>query len=87
VMPKGQKDRPTWIRHSGMGMEFAAAVVGLTLIGYWIDRHYGCGPKGVLIGAVLGIIGGGYNFIRESLQAAKDAMKRQDRTDGDKDER
>ncbi len=75
-MPGNKRDRPTWIRHSGMGLEFTAAGVGFTLIGYWIDRHYGCEPKGVLIGAGLGIVGGGYNFIRESLQREQLAIER-----------
>ena len=76
-MPGDRKDRPAWIRVSGMGMEFAGAIVGFTLVGYWIDRHYGCRPTGVLIGAALGIIGGGYNLIRASLAAMRDAERRQ----------
>ena len=63
---------PRWTRHSGIGVEFAAAVAGLALLGYWIDAHYGTGPWGVLIGAALGLVGGMYNFIRRSLQAFKD---------------
>ena len=85
-MPGGKKDRRGWIRYSGIGLEFAAAVTGFTLIGYWIDKHYGTGPKGVLIGAGLGIIGGGYNFIRESLQATKQASKQREKTGDHKDE-
>ena len=54
-----------------MGFEFAAAVIGFVLVGYWIDRKYGCQPKGVLIGAELGILGGGYNLIRTALQASR----------------
>ena len=74
-MVRRRKGYPSWVRHSGIGLEFAAAVVGFTLIGYWIDNHYQSGPKGVLIGAGLGIIGGGYNLIRESLLASRDAQK------------
>jgi len=73
TMPGDQKDRPVWIRLSGIGMEFAGAVVGFTLLGYWIDQKFESRPTGVLIGAALGIIGGGYKLIRTSLQAAKDA--------------
>ena len=47
--------------------------IGFGLIGYWIDTKYDSSPKGVLTGAILGIIGGGYNLIRESLMAAKAA--------------
>lgn len=65
------RDRPTWVRYSGVGIEFAAAVIGLSLAGLWIDRHYGCKPWGLLIGAGLGIVGGTYNLIRESMAAFK----------------
>ncbi|MBU0717918.1 MAG: AtpZ/AtpI family protein [Planctomycetes bacterium] len=64
-----------------MGVEFSAAVIGFTLLGYWIGRHYNAGRWGVLIGAVLGIVGGGYNLIRESLVATKEAEEQRDRTD------
>ena len=82
-MPGQRKGRPTWIRFSGMGLEFAAAIIGLTLVGYWIGRHYGHGRVGLLIGAGLGIIGGGYNLIRESLLAMKQASRQDDESDSD----
>ncbi len=46
------------------GFDFAAAVAGLALLGYWIDRSQGSSPWGVLIGSLLGIVGGLYNAIR-----------------------
>ncbi|MHC4063909.1 MAG: AtpZ/AtpI family protein [Planctomycetota bacterium] len=65
------KGRPQWIRHAGVGIEFAAAVAGFGLVGYWIDAHYATGPWGLLIGVALGLIGGTYNLIRESMAAFK----------------
>ncbi len=73
-------DRPSWIRLSGVGIEFAAAVAGFAALGYWIDRHWQCSPWGVLIGAALGLIGGTYNLIRQS-QAAFRQPKPPDRQD------
>ena len=73
-MAKEGKNWPTWVRFSGIGVEVAAAVAGFALIGYWIDSHYGSSPKGVLIGALLGIVGGGYNLIRQSLAATREAQ-------------
>lgn len=73
-----KKDRgqsPSWTRFAGIGIEFAGVVVGFTLIGLWIDRHYNKSPWGVLIGVSLGLIGGMYNLIRESLAASRDAGK------------
>jgi len=73
-----KKDRgnsPTWVRFSGIGVEFAGAVIGFTLIGFWIDRSYRTNPWGVIIGVSLGLIGGMYNLIRESLAASHDAAE------------
>ena len=78
------KKQPSWIRYSGMGVEFAAAVGGFTLVGYWIGSRYGKELTGVLIGALLGIVGGGYNLIREALQATEEAKRvDEDRTDAE----
>lgn len=72
-----------------MGFELVAAVGAFTLVGYWWDRHFGSEPKGLIVGAVLGIIGGMYNLIRQSLLATRDttagsARTGPENTDGDK---
>lgn len=64
-------DRRRGLRLAGVGMELAAAVLGLTLIGYWVDRRFGTAPWAVIIGALVGLIGGMYNFLREALGAVK----------------
>ena len=70
------------MRHAGMGIEFAAAVAGFGLLGYWIDAQYQSGPWALLIGVGLGLAGGTYNLIRESLAAFKrldeEARKKRD---------
>lgn len=68
-MGRRDGDRPSWVRFSGIGIEFAAALAGFTLVGYWIDSHYDSRPWGIVIGAGLGLIGGTYNLIRQSLAA------------------
>lgn len=83
-MTKQKKQLPIWVRFSGIGFEVAAAVAGFALIGFWIDSLYGSGPKGVLIGSILGIIGGGYNLIRQSIAASKEA-KEDDAESADRD--
>lgn len=61
------------MKYADMGIEFAGAVGGFTLLGYWIDRHWQIeGHRGLLICAVLGLIGGTYNMVRRALQASRD---------------
>jgi F0F1-type ATP synthase assembly protein I len=70
-----------------MGVELAASIVGLTLLGLWIDYRWECGPTGVLIGAGLGVVGGLYNFIRRALEMSRSALRDQRSADsGDQDE-
>ena len=63
------------MRLANAGFELAAAIGGFTLVGYWVDRHYGTAPRGVLVGALLGLVGGLYNQIKASLTAAEDARQ------------
>jgi F0F1-type ATP synthase assembly protein I len=78
-MPEQPKPGADWVKLSGLGIELAAAVAGLTLFGYWLDRHFGIGPWGMVVGGTIGIVGGLYNLIRQSLLAIKKAGH----TDGD----
>jgi len=61
------------VRYSGVGLELAGATAGLALVGYWVDRHFGSQPWGLLAGVIIGLVGGLYNLIRESLAAVRDA--------------
>jgi ATP synthase protein I len=66
-----EDDRTSGLRLTGVGIEFAAAVAGLSLLGYWIDRHFGSSPWGLLIGAGIGLVGGTYNLIRAALAGGR----------------
>ena len=68
---QGGRSRRPQMGLAGLGMELLAAVVGATLIGLWIDRRFDCAPWGVLIGAIVGIVGGLLNFIRAANRAVK----------------
>jgi F0F1-type ATP synthase assembly protein I len=68
---------------SGIGFEFVGAVAGLTAAGYFWDRHFGSDPWGLLIGAVLGVVGGAYNMIRQSLAASRASGREIKKTKGD----
>ena len=65
-----------------LGFEWAAAVGGLTGLGFWIDRKYGTEPWGVVIGLVLGFVGGTYNFIKGVQRAARENAARAAEAEG-----
>jgi F0F1-type ATP synthase assembly protein I len=69
MVRQSSEEKPSWIRYSGVGLDFVAALVGFALVGYWVDHHYHCRPWGLVIGALLGLVGGSYNLIRASLAA------------------
>lgn len=73
--PGSRKTAGSWVRLSSIGVELVGAVVGFTLLGYWVDRRWGTEPWGLLAGIGLGLIGGMYNLIRQSLLASRDAGK------------
>jgi F0F1-type ATP synthase assembly protein I len=64
---------PGWVRHSGVGLELAGAIAGFALVGYWIDRQYGTDPWALIVGVILGLVGGLYNLVKQSLQAVREA--------------
>ena len=69
------KRYPGWVRHSGIGLELAGATAGLALLGYWIDGHFGTRPWGIIGGVIIGLVGGLYNLVRESLNAVHEAQE------------
>ena len=80
------KQRPNSARLAGLGFELAAAVAGFVLVGYWIGNHYGKAELGIVIGAVLGLIGGMYNLIRATIAASGEATNRKRNSSNSTDE-
>ncbi len=58
---------PGVMRLAGAGIELAAGLGGACLLGWWIDRHFGTKPWGLLICAIVGVVGGLYNLVRRSM--------------------
>jgi F0F1-type ATP synthase assembly protein I len=83
-LPEEPKPSSDWSRLSSIGFELAAAVGGFIFVGYLWDRHFGSRPWGTLIGAVLGLTGGMYNLIRQTLMATRDAGTRTKNGDGER---
>lgn len=63
----GKDGPPAWIRHSSIGFEFFATIVGCAFVGLWIDRKWETAPWGVLTGSLLGLVAGFYKFLRTAL--------------------
>jgi len=68
--------RPNSRRLAGVGFELAAAVGGFVLFGYWVGKYFDQTELGIVIGAVLGLIGGMYNLIRVTLAASRGTADR-----------
>jgi len=67
----GSGSAPGWRQYAGMGTELAGAICGLTLLGLWIDRHYGTGNKATITGVTIGMVGGMYNFLRQAVALSR----------------
>jgi len=76
---------PSWVRYSGVGLELAGAIAGLALIGYWVDGRFGTGPWGIVVGVFIGLVGGLYNLVKESLAAVREAQADDESARGDVD--
>ena len=61
----------TWMGLAGLGLEFAAALAGFAALGWWLDRKFDSEPTALLICVGLGLVGGTYNLIRQSLAATR----------------
>lgn len=70
----GGEDRSQLMQVSGMGLEFTGSIVGMVFLGWLIDSWAGTGNLWMTILGVMGIIGGGYNFVKR----ARVHMKRQE---------
>lgn len=67
LIPQPKSDRSSSVSWTSatIGIEFAAAIGGFTLIGYFIDVKAGTQPVWTIVLATLGFIGGTYNLFKE----------------------
>ncbi len=69
------KDASALWRISGLGMELTASIIGMVLVGWLVDRWAGTSPRWTVILAILGVIGGGYNFARQAVRLQRKAAR------------
>lgn len=67
-----EKDGSNWGGFLTAGLEVAVGIALGWFIGSAIDRKFGCGPWGLLIGILAGCAGGMYLLIKEALKMNKD---------------
>jgi F0F1-type ATP synthase assembly protein I len=54
--------------YMGLGLQLVAPIIGLTLLGWWLDETNHTKPLWTIIGAAVGSISGFYSFIKTILQ-------------------
>ena len=59
-----------------VGTEWAAAIIGFTLLGLYLDRRFETAPWAVLICLAIGFVGGTYNFVKAAQRAARESAAR-----------
>jgi F0F1-type ATP synthase assembly protein I len=62
--------------YSGLGLQLAVTVVLFWFIGKMIDEHYGTQPLWMIVGAMIGIAVGMYNFIKSVIELGKKKEKK-----------
>ena len=55
-----------------VGLQVAIGVGLGYLVGWWLDRRFGWGSRGVVIGSMLGLAGGLYLLIKDAIRINKD---------------
>ena len=64
-----------WAKYMGMGFNMFAGVAIFGAIGYFVDRHWGTSPIGLIGGTVLGMVVGFYTVLKELSQTDKTLWK------------
>jgi F0F1-type ATP synthase assembly protein I len=76
---RNAQSAPSLWRLATMGVDLAAAVGGFTLVGWLADRYWQVFPRYTIAGAVLGLVGGMYNLVRQALAASRPSAGRRSR--------
>jgi ATP synthase protein I len=72
--PPKPLEKSAW-SYAGIGLQFAATTAVFTCMGLYMDGHWGTSPWGTLGLTLLGLVGGMYLLIKESLKFNADPDK------------
>ena len=62
-----------YLRFAGVGVQYAATILFLTLAGIWLDERAGTAPLFLLVFLLLGFVGATWSLIQQVLSPDKKA--------------
>lgn len=74
-------------RMSAVGWEFAAAVVGCLLLGWWADKKLGTSPWLSMVGLVLGSFAGFWTLFKAARELSRESTEDERSDARDEDDR
>ena len=60
-----------YLRFAGVGVQYAATILVLTLLGIWIDSRAGTAPLFLLVLLLIGFVGATWSLIQQVLGPGK----------------
>lgn len=57
-----------YLRFAGVGIQYAATILILTLAGIWVDKRAGTAPLFLLVFLLLGFVGATWSLIQQVLR-------------------
>ena len=66
-----------YLRFAGVGVQYAATILVLTLLGIWIDNRAGTAPLFLLVFLLIGFVGATWSLIQQVLGPSKKRNEKQ----------
>jgi F0F1-type ATP synthase assembly protein I len=71
VLKEAKRQTIGFMSIANLGLEMAGVILGLTLLGWWIDKKTGLSPLFVLLGVLIGVTGSMYKIFKASERMMK----------------
>jgi F0F1-type ATP synthase assembly protein I len=65
-----------YLRFAGVGVQYAATVLVMTLLGIWLDDRAGTAPLFLLVFLLLAFVGATWSLIRQVLGPSEQGKKK-----------